>query len=208
MAETPPWLFADHEATPLASEINTFPAPAPVGIVNVPFKVVAPVTVNVPPTVVFPVTPKVLDNVVAPVTPNVPPSVVAPVPTVNVLIPLTAVFPFKVVAPVTPNVPPSDVAPVPTVNVLVPLTAVFPLNVLAPAKVCAAVVTTPPFVPSAGARFNTFDVMLAPLAVEDPKNAPTLVAALDVVQAGIPLAKANICPSVPLANKAVVPAAV
>ena len=48
------------------------------------------------------------------------------------------------------------------------------LNVFAPANVCAALVTIPPFVPSAGAKLNTPDVMLAPLAVEDPLIGSTL----------------------------------
>jgi hypothetical protein len=42
------------------------------------------------------------------------------------------------------------------------------LNVFAPAKVCAPVVTIPPFVALAGAKFKTPEVMLAPLVVEVP----------------------------------------
>ena len=48
------------------------------------------------------------------------------------------------------------------------------LNVFAPANVCAALVTIPPFVPSAGAKLNTPELMLAPLAVEDPLIGSTL----------------------------------
>ena len=38
------------------------------------------------------------------------------------------------------------------------------LNVLAPAKVCAPVVTTPPFVPSAAANIKLLPLTVAPLA--------------------------------------------
>ena len=40
------------------------------------------------------------------------------------------------------------------------------LNVLSPANICAPFVTIPPLVASAGAKLNTPDVMLAPLAVD------------------------------------------
>ncbi len=82
----------------------------------------------------------------------------------------------------------SPVLPLPTVN---PLTVKSALNVLAPAKVCAAVVTTPPFVPSAGARFKTPDVILAPLAVELALIAPMLVTPAGVAHDGTPDAKVN-----------------
>jgi hypothetical protein len=60
-------------AKSLAFEVNTAPKTPPVGIVSEPFSTVAPVTVNAPP------------------------NAVAPVPTVNVFVPFTAVFPFNVV---------------------------------------------------------------------------------------------------------------
>ena len=53
-----------------------------------------------------------------------------------------------------------------------PLTVKSELNVFAPAKVCAPVVTIPPFVPSAGASFNSPEVIVAPLAVEVPLIVP------------------------------------
>ena len=60
-------------------------------------------------------------------------------------------------------------------------------------------------VPSAGAKFKTFDVILAPFAVDEAEIAPTLVTALDVDQAGDPLTKVKNWPSVPFAKRVPVP---
>lgn len=191
----------DQLATPLASEIKTSPAEAPVGIVKVPFNVVAPATVNAPPkavapvptvnvfvplTEVFPFNVVVPPIVVLPVTPRVPPRVVLPV-TAKVLdkevapvtpkVPLKVAFPVtpkvldKVVAPVTPNVPPRVVAPVPTVKVFDPLTEVLPFNVVAP--------VTANVPPKAVAPVPTVNV-LDPLTAVFPLNvlAPATVCAV------------------------------
>jgi hypothetical protein len=50
------------------------------------------------------------------------------------------------------------------------------VNVLAPAKVCVAVVTTPPFVASAGVNINSVvPLITAPLAFEVPEIAPIVL---------------------------------
>ena len=57
----------------------------------------------------------------------------------------------------------------------------------------------------AGARFNTPDVMEAPLVVEVGAIVPTLVIPAGLAHEGIPDAKVKTCPSVPLANRVPVP---
>ena len=106
----PPALF--QVAKPVASDVKTFPAPAPVVIFTVLLNVAAPVAVTAA-KVVAPVTAKVFPNVVAPVTPSVPPTVslFVTLKLVKVEVPAIKVE-DNVVAPVTPNVPPTVAAPV------------------------------------------------------------------------------------------------
>jgi hypothetical protein len=91
----------------------------------------------------------------------------------------------------------------------VPETTTLLEKVLFPAKVCVPVVTTPALLPSAGAKFNTPEVMLAPLAVEEPAMVPTeLIPLLGIVaQLAVPepFVVKN-CPLVPeVLGKVIVP---
>ena len=72
-------------------------------------------------------------------------------------------------------------APFPTV---IPLTDKSELNVFAPAKVCAAVVTIPGFVSSAGVSFNSPAVIVAALAVDELLIVPTDVIPTNDTPAG------------------------
>ena len=87
-----------HVAPPVASEVKTFPAPAPFGIVSVALIVAAPVVVKAV-------------RVDVPVTANVPPSEVAPFPTVNVLPAATVTLSFNAVVPFAVKVPVIVAAP-------------------------------------------------------------------------------------------------
>ena len=69
------------------------------------------------------------------------------------------------------------------VVVFPPITS--PENVFVPANVCAPVVTIPPLVPSAGAKLNTPDVMVAPFVVAVP-IAPIEIE-VGVVHVNVPL---------------------
>ncbi len=99
---------------------------------------------------------------------------VAP-PTVNKLLAPVLKPPVAVVKPVTPNVPPTVALLVTCKAVPAELNVLMPVNVLSPAIVWATVLSKPALVPSATARFKVVPVMLAPLAVDVPETAPTLV---------------------------------
>jgi hypothetical protein len=61
-----------------------------------------------------------------------------------------------------------------------PLTERFELKVFEPAKVWDSVVTIPPSVAFAGAKFNTPAVMLAPFALEVLEIVPNVIAVPEV----------------------------
>lgn len=52
---------------------------------------------------------------------------------------------------------------------------ILPATVLFPAKLCVPVVTMPGFVPSAGPKVIVLPDMLAPFAMDEPENVPTVV---------------------------------
>ena len=117
---------------------------------------------------------------------NAAPAVIAPVPPFAMAI----VVPLQVPEVIVPTVFKLDK----DVNVEFEVAVIFPalvavvalpkkfgavtslLNVLAPANVCAPVVTIPPFVASAGARFKIPEVTIAPLEVAEVEMGPTVIA--------------------------------
>ncbi len=143
MEETPPWLFADHDAKPFASETKTFPAPGdPPSISIVPVNTVLPPTFNLPAIPAPPATinaPVVVEveAVVAPTfnslaIPTPPLTINAPVvdeveavvfgnvKAPMILVSVVAELPIKVVFDPNPTVPAVPLYPESTISLLSP----------------------------------------------------------------------------------------
>ena len=226
--DAPP-LFAQ-EAKPFASEVNTLPKPGvPPAIFIVPVIAVFPPTFKFSPIPAPPVTfkaPEVVDVdvvfaliVVAPVMVAVKPtfnSLAIPTPPLTINAPVVedveAVIELIAVAPVITAVEPTLIAPAMptpppmiTAPVVVLDDAVVLLKVFSPAKVCAAVVTTPPKLALAGCNVKVLVEILAPFAFDTEPIAAMVVTPASADHAGIPLTSANTWPFVPTPNRVPVP---
>ena len=161
------------EAKPFASEVNILPAPGdpPVNL--------KPADSIVPAAVIFPLP----ANIILVVVPALPLPLFILIPFVKRIVPYPSLL--STISPSPVNITPAPFEPE-KLSWILSFSVTAPKNLLLPPIDCGPLVNTPPIVASAGVKFNTPEVIVAPLALDVPEIAPTEETAFNVDQLAFP----------------------